>query len=304
MTCTINVEHYVGKHINPVTSKSAATSAMLTHYNFQQPHEQLSITESTSNQHNHHHHHHHHHHHNSDHLDHQIIRSLQLLRLTPVNVDILKSLCGDWFPVNYPDSWYHAITTNPKYDSFAATVDGQIIAILVSETKSLASVNKEDHHILSADHPLDSTMVTYILSIGVDRSYRRMGVASYMIRELVKHCKAMHDAGLSAPRAIYLHVLCTNHAAIRFYERHGFELLHFLRDYYIIDNEKSSGYSYVRYVNGGRGPLTWYECVQQTFCGFAVVYTTSCSFLGNFIFNLLHRLKSITSKGGRDYRSL
>lgn len=37
------------------------------------------------------------------------------------DIDTVKHLCGDWFPIEYPDSWYRDITSNKKFFSLAAT---------------------------------------------------------------------------------------------------------------------------------------------------------------------------------------
>lgn len=188
-----------------------------------------------------------------------IIRRIKLRLLTPEDQPILKSLCSEWFPISYPDSWYNSITTNPKFDAIAAVVDDEIISVLVSETKQRCDVNKEDYDLLSSDFS-SIEKVVYVLSLGVDSNYRRMGVASFMIRTLIENHKKMKPA---LTRAVYLHVLSTNKAAISFYERHGFQMLHFLRHYYVIKHEKLHGYSYVLYINGGKPTMRWTQCCRR-----------------------------------------
>ena len=34
----------------------------------------------------------------------------------------VKCLCRDWFPIDYPDTWYQEITSNPRFFSLAATL--------------------------------------------------------------------------------------------------------------------------------------------------------------------------------------
>ena len=55
-------------------------------------------------------------------------------------------------------------------------------------------------------------------------------------------------------KAVYLHVLATNIHAILFYERQNFKRHKYLHQYYSIQGERMSGYSYVFYINDGSPP--------------------------------------------------
>jgi len=52
---------------------------------------------------------------------------VQLRFLNPGDYDIVKKLCEDWFPVEYPAYWFEAITTDTNLFSLAAILDGRII---------------------------------------------------------------------------------------------------------------------------------------------------------------------------------
>ena len=58
-------------------------------------------------------------------------------------------------------------------------------------------------------------------------------------------------------KAVYLHVLATNHIAIRFYERRRFKAHSFLPYYYSIQGKPRDAYLYVLYVNGGKAPWSF-----------------------------------------------
>uniref|UniRef100_A0A5F8HAC0 histone acetyltransferase n=1 Tax=Monodelphis domestica TaxID=13616 RepID=A0A5F8HAC0_MONDO len=62
------------------------------------------------------------------------------------DIDTVKQLCGDWFPIEYPDSWYRDITSNKKFFSLAATYRGAIVGMIVAEIKSRTKVHKEVTH--------------------------------------------------------------------------------------------------------------------------------------------------------------
>lgn len=61
--------------------------------------------------------------------------------------------------------------------------------------------------------------VGYILSLGVCSSFRKQGVASLLLDSFLTH---VTQAENQICKAIYLHVLTMNSAAIRFYEKHDF----------------------------------------------------------------------------------
>lgn len=70
-----------------------------------------------------------------------------------------------------------------------------------------------------------SAEVGYILSLGVSKQHRRNGIASLLLDSLVCH---LTTAERHAVKAIFLHVLTTNAAAILFYEQRRFgTILHY-----------------------------------------------------------------------------
>lgn len=102
-------------------------------------------------------------------------REVQFRFLCPNDIDEVKRLCTEWFPIEYPDTWYQEITSNPKFYSLAATYHSRIIGIIVVEVKQLANTNKEDADIL-ASYNSSSCQVAYILSLGVVVDYRKHGI--------------------------------------------------------------------------------------------------------------------------------
>nr|KAF6441030.1 hypothetical protein HJG63_012256 [Rousettus aegyptiacus] len=108
------------------------------------------------------------------------------------DIDTVKHLCGDWFPIEYPDSWYRDITSNKKFFSLAATYRGAIVGMIVAEIKSRTKIHKEDGDILASNFSVD-TQVAYILSLGVVKEFRKHGIGShihYRPRPLQSHLPA------------------------------------------------------------------------------------------------------------------
>lgn len=175
---------------------------------------------------------------------------LQLRFLCPSDLEQVKELCNEWFPIQYPDTWYRDITSDPRFYSLAAIYQSQLVGLLIAEVKNSDAINKEDRGILDT-RMYKNCHVGYILSLGVCSSLRRQGVASLLLDSFLNHVTQTEN---QICKAIYLHVLTMNSAAIRFYEKHYFRLHSFLPYYYSVDGKCKDGFSYVLYINGGHPP--------------------------------------------------
>nr|CAD7196979.1 unnamed protein product [Timema douglasi] len=63
------------------------------------------------------------------------------------------------------------------------------------------------------------TELGYILSLGVSKEQRRNGIASLLLDNLIAHLTTVDHVDC---KALFLHVLTTNSAAIHFYEHRNF----------------------------------------------------------------------------------
>lgn len=55
----------------------------------------------------------------------------------------VRTLCQDWFPIDYPLSWYEDITSSSRFFSLAAVYNLAIIGLIVAEIKPYRNLNKE-----------------------------------------------------------------------------------------------------------------------------------------------------------------
>ncbi len=149
---------------------------------------------------------------------------------------------------SYPESWYNDITSSKRFYSIAAVYRNQIVGMIVAEIKTKQATDREDWHILANSHS-DNTQITYILSLGVFKQLRRLGIASMLVDTLIEFLNSQSDC-----KAIYLHVMCSNLVAINFYEKRNFEQRVYLPNYYTINGQLHDGYCYVLYMNNGRPP--------------------------------------------------
>ncbi|XP_069123321.1 N-alpha-acetyltransferase 60-like [Argopecten irradians] len=198
-------------------------------------------------------------------------REVQLRFLCPADIDEVKKLCREWFPIEYPDTWYQEITSNPKFYSLAATYHSRIVGMIVSEVKLLSSINKEDADILANHHP-PTSQVAYILSLGVVVDFRKHGIASLLLDSLISYLTSKDRCNC---KAVYLHVLATNLIAIRFYEKRRFQAHSFLPYYYSIQGKPRDGYLYVLYVNGGKPPWSFIDYLVN--CGVMMSKLQPCA---------------------------
>lgn len=143
-------------------------------------------------------------------------------RYTKYNIFQVRTLCRDWFPIEYPLSWYKDITSSERFFALAAVHQGLIIGLIVAEIKPYLKLNAEDRGILPGWFGTNnSTLVGYILSLGVARSHRRAGIGSLLLETLISHVAGPTPLPPYHHRvkALFLHVLLTNSEAILFYEQ-------------------------------------------------------------------------------------
>ena len=76
---------------------------------------------------------------------------------------------------------------------------------------------------------LDQEEIVDILTLGVTEQYRHLGVASQLIQKVIQYAQGR------LCRAVYLHVIDYNEAALNLYARNKFEVLATLRNFYHIE---------------------------------------------------------------------
>lgn len=185
---------------------------------------------------------------------------LQLRFLNPGDLPEVKRLCREWFPIEYPDTWYADITSTQKFYSIAAIFHGQIVGLVVAEIKEVRSLAKEDSEILPPSFG-KHCQIGYILSLGVVKEMRKQGIASFLLENLITHLTT-GDNYINV-KGVYLHVLTTNNAAITFYEHRGFRPHLFLPYYYAINGRRRDGFTYVLYLNGGHPPWSMLDYISH-----------------------------------------
>lgn len=150
-------------------------------------------------------------------------RSMKLTDLKAV-----KSLNEDNLPENYHESVWQEKYANGKDTSFVAIFAGQVVGYIVS-------------------YPLESGL--YIMSLAVDKNFRRHGVGKELIHRLV-----------NLNKNITLHVRKSNKTAKKFYKHRSFTKMEEVEGYYTSPPE--NGIRMVRLANGTKQPISKYiTCV-------------------------------------------
>ncbi|KAL4349413.1 hypothetical protein S83_031122 [Arachis hypogaea] len=90
----------------------------------------------------------------------------------------------------------------------------------------------------------DQTLV-YILTLGVVDTYRKLGIASSLIKEVIKYASS-----ISTCRAVYLHVISYNNPAIFLYKKMSFKCIRRLQGFYLINGQHYDSYLFMYYVMG------------------------------------------------------
>lgn len=100
-----------------------------------------------------------------------------------------------------------------------------------------------------AERPLED-QVMYVLTLGTDARYRRSGVAAALLASAEAHARVHRRC-----RAVYLHVITSNAAALNFYHKHGYAFLRRIPDYYLIASRHHACFLYIKYLDGPPPPF-------------------------------------------------
>ncbi|XP_020574655.1 histone acetyltransferase MCC1-like isoform X2 [Phalaenopsis equestris] len=131
-----------------------------------------------------------------------------------------------------------------RFDELIGFVTTRIISVKESEIENLLRYDMSRK---------DQTLV-YILTLGVVEQYRNLGIASALVREVIKYASS-----ISSCRAVYLHVIAYNQPAIHFYQKMLFKLVRRLLKFYYINGQHYDSFLFVYYVNGGQSPCSLRE---------------------------------------------
>lgn len=144
-------------------------------------------------------------------------------------------------------------------DGCADSSEGHRIAACIVGAKVEPDVLPPNLRHLLVPRPHIHSKLFYIMTLGTAEDYRSMGLASYLVLQCIEQ-EIENDESCGT---LYLHVLDTNYAAIRFYEKLGFYCVRLIPNYYTIDGKLRHCYLYAKYFHGNTGHLTLLDMLKK-----------------------------------------
>ncbi|PON77550.1 FkbH domain containing protein [Parasponia andersonii] len=176
--------------------------------------------------------------------------------IRPSDLGILEKIHTDLFPIRYESEFFQNVVNGRDIVSWAAVdrnqPDGQSDVLIGFVTARIVLAKESEvGDMLSYDSLKSDQTLVYILTLGVVEAYRNLGIASSLIREVIKYASTVPTC-----RAVYLHVISYNNPAIHLYNKMSFRCVRRLQGFYLINGQHYDSYLFVYYVNGGRSPCS------------------------------------------------
>lgn len=197
--------------------------------------------------------------------------------LAPRDLNQLKELHVDFFPVRYDDQFFtdciNGIGTmgDPLFTVLATTlVDNREVIIGFIITQFQPTEESDIDQLFDFFHHPEE--VCYILTLGVRREFRRGGYAKKLMKYVFSHCRSNERCGLVCTvfvltnncdnRAIpciqiYLHTLSTNLEAVRYYQSRKFFIMQEFQNFYSFGGKNHSSYLLAHYIDPYVPPVTF-----------------------------------------------
>ncbi|KAJ6360437.1 hypothetical protein OIU77_004453 [Salix suchowensis] len=176
--------------------------------------------------------------------------------IQPCDLEILERIHADIFPIRYESEFFQSVVHERDIVSWAAVDRSQpnghsdeLIGFVTA--RIVLAKETEIGDLLRYDPSKPDQTLVYILTLGVVESYRNLGIARSLIRQVIKYASSV-----PACRAVYLHVISYNVPAIHLYKKMSFKCIRRLQDFYLINGQHYDSFLFVYYVNGGRSPCS------------------------------------------------
>ncbi|KAL8233131.1 hypothetical protein R6Q57_002909 [Mikania cordata] len=187
--------------------------------------------------------------------------SISFRPIRPSDLEVLVKLHGDLFPIRYEIEFFHNVVNGRDIVSWGAVdrnrpndENDELIGFVTARIVMAKESEIED--MLRFDKSRPDQSLVYILTLGVVESYRNFGIATSLIREVIKYASDMPHC-----KAVYLHVISYNNSAIHLYKKMSFLCIRRLHAFYYIDGRHYDAYLFIYYVNGGQSPCSPLELV-------------------------------------------
>ncbi|KAF8380730.1 hypothetical protein HHK36_028220 [Tetracentron sinense] len=176
--------------------------------------------------------------------------------IQPSDIEVLEQLHGHLFPIRYESEFFLNVVNGNNIVSWAAvdrsrpdSESDELVGFVTA--RIVLAKESEIGDMLRYDSSRADQTLVYILTLGVVESYRNLGIATSLIREVIKYASSIPTC-----RAVYLHVIAYNDPAIHFYKKMLFDCVRMLPNFYYINGQHYDSYLFVYHVNGGRYPCS------------------------------------------------
>uniref|UniRef100_A0A5B7AU40 N-alpha-acetyltransferase 60 n=1 Tax=Davidia involucrata TaxID=16924 RepID=A0A5B7AU40_DAVIN len=181
--------------------------------------------------------------------------------IRPSDLEVLEKIHDDLFPIRYESEFFHNVVNGRDIVSWGAVdrsrPNGQSDELIgFVTTRIVLAKESEIEDLLGVDSSKSDQTLVYILTLGVVESYRNLGIATSLVREVIKYASSFPTC-----RAVYLHVISYNSPAIHLYKKMSFQCVRRLYGFYFINGQHYDSYLFIYYVNGGRSPCSPLELV-------------------------------------------
>jgi len=160
------------------------------------------------------------------------------------DVEEIKLLFAEWYPVEYPDAFYNSILD-------IKNAPRTILALIdlpyqeTTQTVILGCLVYEEHQVdgdIVGDLPYeayDQCRSVYLMALGVINEMRNKGLGKILLNKLIESVE--EDVKLLY---IYLDVIEHNKSGIDFYNRNNFKKIRVRENYYEIGDKEYDGWVY------------------------------------------------------------
>ncbi len=186
-------------------------------------------------------------------------------KLTAEDIEEVKNLHSEWFPIEYPDNFFTfisngvikvvvmkgAVTLERPKDSLDDSPRGypKTLKVILGVGTFCIKPAKWKH--LSCLEKLLSAFKVYhmcsLMSFGVLFEFRQLSLGTRLLSYLVVNI--LSSAEFSGVRYILLHVIDHNKSAIQFYKRNGFRTIKGRPEFYNIKGVKYNGFQLLKTLN-------------------------------------------------------
>ncbi|KAH8491559.1 hypothetical protein H0E87_023619 [Populus deltoides] len=176
--------------------------------------------------------------------------------IQPSDLEVLELIHADIFPIRYESEFFQSVVHERDIVSWAAVdrsrPNGHSDELIGFVTARIAMAKEAGiGDLLRYDPSKPDQTLVYILTLGVVETYRNLGIARSLIRQVIKYASSVPTC-----RAVYLHVISYNIPAIHLYKKMSFKCIRRLQGFYLINGQHYDSFLFVYYVNGGRSPCS------------------------------------------------